>query len=145
MPYADLEDINQHLPFSQLQITEQEDEPWQVDAERIIRGYLSNVFTSATLSSWTTPSNTPDIIRSIAGRFIAAWFYASKVAGELGEWPDYSDHKYKEALKWLEDVQTGQLVLDDLLEPAVFEESLTSEDFWPNDDAAVFTIAKEFA
>src|SRR5688500_12193687 len=107
MAFADLEDINQHLPDTTLQITEQEDGPYQIDAERIIRGYLSNVYTSATLASWTTPNGTPGLIRSVAGRLIAAWFYATKISGETPDWNDYSDQKYKEAISLLERIQSG--------------------------------------
>jgi phage gp36-like protein len=146
MPFADLADINQHLPENSLAITDIIDDPWQTDAERIIRGYLSNVYSSATLASWTTPSNTPGLIRSIAGRLIAAWFYASKVAGEATEWNDYSDHKYKEAIGLLEQVQSGDLVLSEVSEVVTTGDSISSADFWPNDlEGSMFKIADEFA
>lgn len=147
MAYASLEDINQHLPESQLQITENEDTPWQVDAERIIRGYLSNVYTGATIASWTAPNQTPGLLRSIAGRLIAAWFYASKVSGETPDWNDYSDHKYKEALSLLDQIRTGDLILEEVVEELITGDAITSDDFWPNDledPAPMFSIAQEF-
>jgi len=146
MPLADLEDINQHLPDTNLQITEQEDGPYQIDAERIIRGYLSNVYTSATLASWTTPNQTPGLIRSVAGRLIAAWFYAAKVSGEVPDWNDYSDQKYKEAIGLLEQIVAGNLILEEVDEEIVTGNSIDSADFWPNDlEGSMFKLEQEFA
>jgi hypothetical protein len=146
MAFASLEDINQHLPENSLVITDLIDDPWQTDAERIIRGYLSNVYSSTTLASWTTPSNTPGLIRSIAGRFIAAWFYASKVSGEVAEWNEYSDFKYKEGIALLEQVQSGDLVLIEVTEEITTGDSISSADFWPNDlEGSMFKIEQEFA
>ena len=146
MPLASLDDINQHLPLTTLQILDTEDDPWQIDAERIIRGYLSNVYSSATLASWTTPGATPGLIRSIAGRLIAAWFYASKVSGETPDWNDYSDQKYKEAIGFLEQIQSGDLILSEVTEEITTGDSITSADFWPNDlEGSIFKLEQEFA
>ena len=146
MAFADLEDINQHLPDSTLQITEQDDEPYQNDAERIIRGYLSNVYTSTTLASWTTPNQTPSLIRSVAGRLIAASFYAAKISGETPDWNDYSDQKYKEAISMLERIQSGDLTLIEVTEEITTGDTITSEDFWPNDlEGSMFKLEQEFA
>jgi hypothetical protein len=142
---ASLEDINLHLPSTVLQMDSATEDPYQIDAERIIRGYLSNVFSTATLTSWSTPSNTPQLIRSIAGRLIAAWFYASKVGGETPDWNDYSDQKYKEALDMLAQIRTGDLVLEEVTEELTIGDSITSADFWPNDLAPVFSMDQEFA
>jgi phage gp36-like protein len=146
MAFASLDDINQHLPENSLAITDIIDDPWQTDAERIIRGYLSNVYSSTTLASWTAPGSTPGLIRSIAGRLIAAWFYASKVAGEATEWNDYSDHKYKEAIGLLEQVASGDLTLIEVTEEITTGDSISSADFWPNDlEGSMFKIEQEFA
>lgn len=147
MPLADIDDINQHLPTSTLQMTEAEDEPWQTDAERIVRGYLSGVFSAATLASWKAPGSTPDLISSIAGRLIAARFYASKVSGEVPDWNDYSDQLYKEAISLLEQIRTGDIILEGVPE-SVVGDHITSDDFWPNDledPAPKFTMSQEFA
>lgn len=144
MPLANLDDINQHLP-SNVTITELEDDPYQIDAERIIRGYLSNVYSAATLSSWTTPNQTPSLIRSVAGRLIAAWWYGKKVSGESAEWNEYSDQKYKEALLFLERIQSGDLVLVEVEEDITIGDTITSDDFWPNNDTPVFSMDQQFA
>lgn len=146
MAFADLDDINGHLPDNILQITSQEEDPYQTDAERIIRGYLSNVYSAAELSSWTTPNQTPGLIRSIAGRLIAAWFYAAKVSGEVPDWNDYSDQKYKEAISLLERIQTGDLVLIEVDEETTVGDHITSADFWPNDlEGSKFSMDMDFA
>lgn len=147
MPLASLEDINQHLPASTLQITELEDDPWQTDAERVIRGYLSNVYSAATLALWVAPNSTPPLIRSIAGRLVAAWFYASKVSGETTEFPEYARVKYTEAISFLEGIQSGDITVEGIAEVVTVGDHITSDDFYPNDledPAPRFTIAQEF-
>jgi len=146
MALADLSDINQHLP-STLQITDLLDDPWQTDAERIIRGYLSNVYSAATLASWSTPGGTPALIRSVAGRLIASKYYASKVSGEIPDWNDYSDQLYKEALGILEGIQSGAIILVEVAEVPTTGDHISSEDFYPNDiedPAPIFAMDMEF-
>jgi hypothetical protein len=146
--FASLDDINQHLPASTLQITESEDEPWQVDAERIIRGYLSGLFSPVTIASWTTPGSTPDLLRSIAGRLIAGWFYRSKVAGETPEEAEYPTQLYNEAIGLLMQIRTGDVILVDVEEEITVGDSITADDFYPNDEtdpAPMFSISQQFS
>jgi hypothetical protein len=147
MALASLDDINQHLP-SHAQLTDLTDEHLQVDAERVVKGYLSNVFSVATLNLWDTPNQTPGLVRSIAGRLIAAWFYASKTAGDSAEWPEYARQKYDEAISLLEQIQSGDIILTEVVEEAAVGERFTINDFFPNDiedPAPMFSINDTFA
>jgi hypothetical protein len=147
MPLADLGDINQHLPGI-AQLTDLTDDDYQEDAERIVRGYLSNVYSASTIAGWMTPSTTPELIRSIAGRLIAAKYYAAKVSGEVAEWNEYSDALYKEAISMLESVQSGDLVLTDVAEEPTTGDHITSDSFYPNDLTVAppkFSMDMEFA
>jgi hypothetical protein len=146
MPYATLEEINQHLPATSLQITDAEDDPWQLDAERIIRGFLSNVYSGSTIAGWTTPGSTPALIQSIAGRLIAGWFYASKIAGETTDYPEYARRLYDEALELLNQIRSGDIRLSDVSETPTTGDTITSADFWPNDlEDVTFRMDMEFA
>ena len=127
-------------------MTSSDEDQFQIDAERIIRGYLSNVYSSTTLASWTTPNQTPGLIRSVAGRLIAAWFYGAKYSGEVSEWNDYSDKLYKDAIAMLEQIQSGDLVLIEVDEEMTTGDTITSADFWPNDlEGSMFKLEQEFA
>jgi hypothetical protein len=147
MALASLDDINAHLP-SIAQITDLVDDQLQLDAERIVKGYLSNVYSAATLAAWAIPTQTPGLIRSIAGRLIAAWFYASKTAGDVAGFPDYSQNKYNEAIALLEQIRSGDIVLTEVVEEAATGERFTINDFYPNDiedPAPMFSINDAFA
>lgn len=119
MALASLDDINTHLPGDKFKATDGNPEilSFQIDIERVIKGYLSSVFTQATLAVWADPSTTPGYIRACAGRLIAAFYYAKKVSEDLPDWDGtYPQRLYDEALKMLEAVRTGSVVLDDVTE-----------------------------
>lgn len=147
MALASLDDINQHLP-TYAALTDLTDEQLQVDAERIVKGYLSNVYSTATLNTWDIPNQTPGLVRGIAGRLIAAWWYAKKTAGDSVAWPEYARQKYDEAIGLLEQIQSGDIVLTEVIEEASTGERFTINDFYPNDiedPAPMFSINDTFA
>jgi hypothetical protein len=121
MALASLDDINTHLPGDKFAATDGNPEIglYQIDMERTIKGYLSSVFSQATLNGWANPANTPVYIRSIAGRLIAAFYYAKKVSEDLPDWDrTYPQRLYDEAMRMLEEVRTGDVVLLEVIEPA---------------------------
>lgn len=137
---ASLDDINTHLPVDKLEADDSAVELLQVDARRIIKGYLSGVFPPATLAAWADPATTPETIRGIAGRLIAAAFYIERYAEDVADIPAFAQMKYNEAITLLTRVQQGQLTLEEVT--AVSTEVLTNADFWPNDTTTgpMFTI-----
>lgn len=142
MALATLADINVHLPEDRLAILDAEDEQWQVNVERAIKGYLAGTFSAATLAGWSDPQETdpndptyvPGLIRSIAGRFIAALFYRNKVSEVTGEVSEYPQVLYDEAMSMLRQIVSGELILSDETEIVDTGQRLAREDFWPNDD-----------
>lgn len=141
MPFATLDDVNMHLPTDKLEMQQPTLDLKGVDAERIIRGYLASVYSAVTLAGWTDPTETdplaigyvPQLIRAIAGRFIAAFWYRERYSEDSLDNPQYAQGLYDEAMAMLQGIIAGTLVLDDVTELPESTTSLTQEDFWPND------------
>lgn len=145
MPLADLEDINVHLPTEKIEVDSALYAPLQLDAERIVRGYLAGFFTPAELASWSDPDSTPGLIRAIAGRFIAAFYYRLRYSEDSLEDPTYAQNKYNEAMGMLKGVLDGSLVLEEVVIASPIGQ-LTSADFWPNNTTTpgpAFTMGME--
>lgn len=143
---ASLDDINTHLPQDKLSATDgnEEIERYGVDVERVIKGYLSSTFSATTLAAWADPDTTPDFIRAVAGRLIAAFYYAKKYSEDLPNWDKtYPQRLYNDAMAMLLKVQTGEI---DLGIPG--EEAGTQFDssfFYPTKDTEpVFTMDMRF-
>lgn len=111
---ATLDDINTHLPDDRLKATEGNEEVnrFQIDVDRTIKGYLSTVYSTTIIAVWDEPVNTPEFIRGIAGRLIAAYWYAAKVSESLPDWDGtYPKRLYDEAMKMLTDLRLGNVDL----------------------------------
>lgn len=130
---ADLEDINTFLPQEKLDATDGNPEinRFQVDIDRAIKGYLSSVYSQATLTAWADPDNTPVYIRGIAGRLIAALWYASKLRTQ-GDWDkSYPQFIYNQGMDMLEMVRTGAVILIEVTDE-VAGTAFGRAQFWPN-------------
>src|SRR5215831_15481791 len=141
MPFASLDDVNMHLPTDKLQIEEPELDLFGIDAERIIRGYLAGVIPATAMAAWTSPDSTPDLVRAIAGRFIAAFYYRERYSEDSLDDPSYAQFKYNEAMGLLQGILGGTIVITG---PAVPQIGIrfTAEDFYPNsqDSGPIFTM-----
>lgn len=143
---ATLDDINTFLPLDKLGATDgnEEIDRFQTDVDRVIKGYLSSTYSAAVLAAWADPSSTPGVIRSIAGRLIAAFYYGMRYSEDLPDWDrTYPQRIYNEAMDMLLKVQTGDI---DLGIPG--EEAGTqfgSNFFYPTKDTEpVFTMDMRF-
>lgn len=144
--FATLDDINAHLPEHKAQIEDADDDKLQVEAYRLIRAKLSSTFVTATLNAWVSPETTPGIIRTIAGMVIAAKWYAELYAEDSDTDATYANNLYAEAMSLIEEIRAGLIVVtDDSGTPLTDTSYLSSDDFFPNDDAPKFTMDKEFA
>lgn len=145
---ASLQDINTWLPDDKAKAGDADDDDLQIDTARVIKGNLAGVFQPVTLSSWNSPANTPELIRSIAGRMIAARWYAKLYSEDDTALSDYAQSLYLEAVGMLSDIRDGSLVvLDENGNPIGTNElALSSDWFWPNDTAPgpFFTMELEF-
>lgn len=123
MPLVDDADVQVHLPADTLKVEGVPDDRAKVylDAERIVRGYLAGVIDSAVLASWTTPSDTPEIIRAITGRFAAAEIYRLRFGQGSTRDPEYAQNKYKEAMDLLNSIIGGQIDVPGVIEGTGFD------------------------
>lgn len=133
---ASLDDVRTHLPRDKFEVKDGNTEIslYQTDVERLVKGYLSSVFTAATLAVWASPATTPSYIRACAARLIAAFYYAKKLSEDLPDWDKtYPQRLYDDAMLMLEAVRSGAVVLTGVTEvPGTqFDESF----FYPDDTA----------
>lgn len=147
--YATIEDINAHLPPGKAEIEDAEDDLLQVDAFRFIRSKLIGTFATTTLALWIDPDSTPEVIRAIAGRLIAAKWYMEIYAEDSDEDAAYAQRLYDEAMSMLQQILDGTItVIDPTTEepyPDVQTGMLTDASFHPSDDNPKFTMDMEFA
>ncbi|HEY1249166.1 MAG TPA: hypothetical protein VGE97_09275 [Nitrososphaera sp.] len=130
MALATIDDANVHLPTDKVVVDTAEFDETQLDAERIVRGYLANYYPASTLALWTNPDATPGLIRSITGRLIAAFVYRKRYSEDSLDDPMYAQNKYNEAIGLLQGIQDSTIVVEGVEEPTT--DRLTSDDFWPN-------------
>jgi hypothetical protein len=145
VPLASIQDINVHLPTDKIEVDSAQYEPLQLDAERIVRGYLSGQVASSILASWVDPDSTPELIRAIVGRLVAAFWYRQRYSEDSLADPVYAQNKYNEAILWLQDIIAGTMLLPDTEGVIVATGTLTQLDFYPNDGAPgpYFTMTQE--
>lgn len=145
---ASLTDINGFLPDDKAHLSDGEDGQYQIDASRVIKGNLAGVFTPVTLKGWDAPSNTPALIRGIAGRLIAAKYYSKLYSEDEPDGSTYAQNLYNEAVGMLAQIREGLLlVVDDNQVPIEDNQlSLTDAVFEPNDSTIgpIFSIGMEF-
>lgn len=110
MSLASLDDVKTHLPPDKFAVMDGNTEInlFHTDVTRLVKGYLSSVFSTAILAAWDEPANTPEYIRACAGRLVAAFYYAKKVSEDLPDWDrTYPQRLYDEAMRMLDAVRTG--------------------------------------
>src|SRR5688572_19326559 len=130
---ANTDDINTHLPTDKIAaddaLAEDAIALIQVDTARLIRSMLSGTFTAVQLAVWVSPATTPDLIRGIAGRLIAAKHYATRYAEDSDE-STYAQSLYNEAIAMLADIRNGNLIVvgSDMVPLTVTGTGLDSDD-----------------
>lgn len=142
MPIVGIDDVNVFLPEDKLVVYTADDDALARDAERIIKARLASVYSPATLASWQQPGDifppatVPKIIQQIAGRLVAAMFYAKTFSSEVAGLPEYAQWLYDQAMKMLDEIVLGLTVIpeDEGGEVVDTGARLTRDMFWPNDD-----------
>ncbi len=146
---ANLSDINTHLPPN-VRATEALTDI-QVDAQRLIRGQLTAIFSSTIISEWDKPDDTPELIRGIAGRLIASKYYARLVSQESAdELPGYASGLYLEAIGMLTAIKSGALIITDDNGDEILGTDLGPDpqgDVFPNDSSTppFFTVDRVYS
>lgn len=145
--YATIDDIRTHLPIDKVTIEHGDDDLLQVDAYRLIRARLAGTFESTVIESWSSPATTPEIIREVAGKIIAAKFYANLVSEDEADGSMFAQGLYNEAIATLNDIRSGTLTVLDLNGDELDNGNLTETSFWPNASApdSSFTVEDTWA
>ena len=146
---ASLQDINGWLADDKIEANDANTNQLQIDAWRTIRGQLASSFLPTILVTWTTPATTPDQIRGIAGRLIAAWLYKRSYSEEFDKVPQYAQDLYTSAIGDLAGIRSGMITVVgvDGNPIGINQEGLTVDDFYPNDSAtpSYFTMDAKFS
>jgi len=145
--YASNQDVQSWLGQDKIDVTDQNASKVKIDADRLIRGYLTGVFTPVTIAGWTTPDNTPEMIRGIAGRLSAAFLYRSIYSEEQEAIPEYAQELYNEAIALLEAIKTGNIVVIDPITGGPVDSSAGGQlEFFPDGTTVpVFTMDQVFS
>lgn len=146
---ASIEDINGFLP-DLIEITDGQDTQYQIDANRVVKSQLAGVYTPLILTGWDAPADTPQLIRGIAGRLIAAKYYAIQFSQETTNVPQYAQNLYNEAISMLANIKRGALiVVDDNNDPistgSALELAITDVTPTTASGDPIFSIGMEFA
>jgi len=135
MALASLDDVRKWIAEDKLSVDDVNSTGFEIEATRIIKSSLSGVFQASTLSSWSSPENTPSIIRSIAGELIAAFMYRQAYSEDDTDVPEYAQTLYNEAIMMLKEIRDGTLTVVDSNDEPVDVNTLAAspDDFYPND------------
>ena len=114
----------------------------KLDGERIVRGYLTGVVDSAVLATWTEPEFTPEIIRAITGRFVAALLFRVRFGSNSRDDPTFAQRLYNEAMSMIGDIIAGNTQIPDVVVGTDFNNTW----FEPNNasDPPKFTMADTY-
>ncbi len=144
---ASYSDINVQLPttFAVDANTEGIDAA-SLDAIRIVRGSLLGVFSPTVIAGWDSPTHTPELIRGVAARLIAALMYSRLFAAQDSDTPDFANQKYRAAMQTLKQIRSGELILLDVDNTTLLTAGWSNTDFYPNAEASgpIFTLDMEF-
>jgi hypothetical protein len=148
VPLADISDVTTYLPVDRIPTTGADITGYQLTVERMIKAYLTGVYTPLTLSTWTTPDNTPAIIREVAGKLIAGLRYRDRTSeeepGGISN-DNYGQRLYNEAMDMLRAVRSGDMSLVDVVSgDVVATDSGVGIQYFPSDNAPLFTIGQQF-
>lgn len=123
MPFVDDGDVQSHLPADTLKVEGIPDDRARIyeDQARLVRGYLAGVVDSSVLALWTTPDDTPDLIRLITGLFSAAEIYRLRFGQGSMTDPQYAKTKYDQAMALLMDIVSGEVDIPGVEEGTAFD------------------------
>lgn len=141
---ASTEDINAQLDNDIISADLNNTNLIQASVARVIRANLSQIVDTTALYSWATPETTPEVIREIAGKLIAARLYMAEVSrsGQIVPNDHYAVRLYNEGMDLLRQIISGTIVIPNVIVTPT--DSLTDLDYFPVDDTdRAFTLSKE--
>lgn len=133
---ASIDDINANLPSGEKSAVviadDSNTEFLQISVARVIRGYLSRVIDNGTLLGWTVPDETPELIREVAAKLIAAQLFFNQTAktSTVLDKDSFAQKLYDEAIAMLQQIILGDVIIPGITTNAT--EGLSDLDYWPN-------------
>lgn len=145
--FATISDINVHLPADKAQISDGQDGDLQIEAYRMIRSRLSSAFPIETIALWIDPTETPEVIRGIAGKIIAAKFYSNLVAEDEADGSEFAQNLFNEAMADLQGIRDGMIDVIGIDGVVIENSDIMETSFYPNNAAGdpFFAVADEWA
>jgi hypothetical protein len=147
---ATLDDVNANLDGEVIEATPDNTDLVQISVARVVRAYLARIVDQPTMSSWITPEATPEIVREIAAKLIAAQVYFNEGARTalLVDQNSFAQRKYDEAMALLQGVIEGSIsIIGPDGEPiggVTPVEVMSINDFFPIDDTdRAFTLSMQ--
>lgn len=154
MALASSADVNVWLDGQKVVTSGGDDTDEQRMAENLIRGYLAGRIPATTLATWTGPTQTPELIRGVAGRLVAAFRYRKLYSEDDTGVSEYATMLYNEAMSILTGIVNGTIDIPELIgvTTVTTDTSLDRLNFYPNDDTPAndpdadrhFTWSKQF-
>lgn len=138
-------DVNANLDGKVIEATSQNSNLIQVSVARVVKAYLSKVVDAETMATWVSPDTTPEIIREVAGKMIAAQVYFNHIikTSALIDDVHYTQRLYTQAMDILNKIIAGEIDIGQGT-PVVPVGSMTMLDFYPVDDTdRAFTLGME--
>lgn len=151
---ASLDDINAELPSQEdpaglsdfvIEATDANTGLLQITVARVVRGYLSGVVDTTVSMGWDSPENTPEIIRVVAAKMIAAEVYFNSASRTtlLVAADSIGQHRYNEAMDILNKILEGLILIDG--DVPIDSPNMSELDFFPVDDTdRAFTMGQQF-
>jgi hypothetical protein len=108
---ASIDDINGELDGDVVKADANNTNLVQINVSRMVKGYLAKVVAGATIVTWVSPITTPDIVRVIAAKLIAAQVYFNYAArtSVIIEDNNFAQRKYTEAMNILNGIIAGDI------------------------------------
>jgi hypothetical protein len=132
---ASLNDINANLDGEVVEATASNTDLIQISVARVIRGYLAQIVDPVIMATWVSPEATPEIIREVAGKMIAAQLYYNETAKSSTTVAPthYAQVLYNQAMELLNQIVQGEVVIGGI--PTTPLESVElGLDYFPIDD-----------
>lgn len=148
MPLASTSDTQSWMPADgRTTISQGDDAAEQINAERIIKAYLSERVSLTVMNAWTA-TNSPPLIRHIAGKLAAAFYYRKVFTQGGNEVSDYALMLYNEAMAYLNGIVNGTFLLLDSTGTVITTtatSNLNADHFYPNEDGNQSGDSRKFS
>ena len=138
MAFSNASDANVFLDGTTMVLVDGQIDNENTDAEMMIRAYLTNRVPAAVMATWTDATHTPELVRQIAGRFVAAICYRRAISGNDSAVDPYAAGLYNEAMAMLQGIIAGTINIPEVPPGTLLDtRHLAQGMYYPNNNADV--------